>query len=361
MKKTSLYDQHVALGARMVEFAGWEMPVMYGSIVQEHLDTRSNAGLFDVSHMGEIIVRGPDAEDFLESIIPTSLDKLYPGKSMYSCLPNQKGGVVDDLFVFMRDEHDYYLVVNAGTREKDLHWMQSHQKGNVEIIDVSDQTSKIDLQGPKARDICLKVLQSDSVGNLERFHFTYVLYNDTEVMISQTGYTGEFGYEIYIDNSQAVNLWQDLMDAGKEFNISPVGLGARDTLRLEACYSLYGHELNDDISPVEAGLGWLVNSEKDYPGSEIIKKQKEEGAPRKLVCLELQGKGIPREECRVESAGKDTGHVTSGGHSPTFKKGIAMALVEKGAVKIDDVVDIVIRKKRIPARVVKRPFYRYNA
>ena len=360
MKKTSLHDQHVALGARMVEFAGWEMPVMYRSIVQEHLDTRSHAGLFDVSHMGEIIVQGADAERYLESIIPTSLDKLYPGKSMYSCFPNEKGGVVDDLFVFMRDEHDYYLVVNAGTRDKDFDWMQNHKKGNMEIVDVSDQTSKIDLQGPKAKDICLKVLQSDSVAGLERFHFTYAQYNGLEIMVSQTGYTGEFGYEIYIENSHAASLWNDLMDAGKEFNISPVGLGARDTLRLESCYFLYGHELNDDISPVEAGLGWLVNSDKEYVGSKKMKKQKEEGAPRKLVCLELQGKDIPREECGVEVDGKEIGQVTSGGHSPTFKKGIAMALVANGAVAVGDTVDIVIRDKRIPALVVKRPFYKYN-
>ncbi|MFW5861700.1 MAG: glycine cleavage system aminomethyltransferase GcvT [Spirochaetota bacterium] len=360
MKKTALYDQHIARGAKMVEFAGWTMPLLYNSIIDEHQDTRYYAGLFDVSHMGEVIVRGPEAETFLEGLIPTSLDKLYPGKSMYTCFPNEKGGVIDDLFVFMRDEHDYYLVVNAGTTEKDLKWMHDHKIDNVEIIDVSDQTTKIDIQGPRAKEICLDILQFDQIADLNRFHFTTVPYKGTTVMVSQTGYTGEFGYEIFVDNSQAVNMWLALIIAGLPFKLATVGLGARDTLRLEACYSLYGHELSDTITPVEAGLGWLVNSDKNYIGSDVLKKQKAEGAPRALITLEMLEKSIPREGYMIESDCKVIGEITSGGFGPYIKKGIAMALVETGEVSIGDEIDVVIREKRMPAKVVKRPFYKYQ-
>lgn len=360
MKRTALYAEHKKLGGKMVDFAGWELPVMYSSIMNEHIATRTGAGIFDVSHMGEIIVKGESAPALLRRLIPTRLDRLVPGKSMYSCLCNDAGGVIDDLFIFMIAEQEYYIVVNAATTEKDLAWMRAHQPAGAEITDVSSQTAKIDVQGPKAKEILTQVVSDPGLERLERFYFMSAAFRDKKVLVSRTGYTGESGYEIYLDNAAAPDLWNALLTAGKDFGIQPVGLGARNTLRLDACYSLYGHEINDAVTPVEAGLKWLVNSTDDFIGREVLEKQKADGAPTRLVCFEMTGRGVPRDEYRLEKDGEDIGCVTSGTFSPTFKKGIGMARVAPGAVRTGDTVDVVIRNTRSPARVVKRPFYQYN-
>ena len=361
MVKTVLYDRHVKLGGRIVDFAGWQLPVMYSSIIEEHMSTRENAGIFDISHMGEILIKGENAREFLKKIIPTRLDKLVAGKSMYSCLCNEKGGIIDDLFIFMISDKEYYIVVNAANIEKDFYWFLKNKIEGLEMINLSDVTSKIDLQGPKSKDILLKVFPDDSLKELKRFYFTYVEYKNKKVMISNTGYTGEKGYEIYMDNDLAGVIWDELLKSGEEFGIKPAGLGARDTLRVEACYSLYGHELRDDVTPIESGIGWLVSSDSEYIAKSILKKQKDEGAPREIVAIELTGRGIPREGYRIIKDGDDIGCVTSGIYSPLFKKGLALVLVKSGLVNIDDKIEVLIRDKKVEARIVKRPFYTYKA
>ncbi|MCP5515323.1 MAG: glycine cleavage system aminomethyltransferase GcvT [Spirochaetales bacterium] len=359
-KRTPLYEKHLQLGGRIVDFAGWDLPVQYTSAIEEHMAVRTNAGLFDISHMGEFSVKGKDSQQYLESLVPTSFSKLEDGKGMYSCLCNAKGGIIDDLFIFRITEDDFYLVVNAGTREKDFKWLKSRLEGDVVLEDLSDVTAKIDIQGPSSKAILQNVFSGVNLDKLERFHFTYSKFNGSRIMISNTGYTGEAGYELFINPETAGALWDILLEKGKPFNLIPCGLASRDSLRLEACYSLYGHELNENVNPVEAGLSWIVNSDKNYTASDILRKVKAEGPGRRIVCLEIKEKGIPREGYRVMYEGADIGHVTSGGYSPVLKKGIAFALVKTGIVKTGSDVDIVIRDKNVGASVVKRPFYSFN-
>ncbi len=358
--KTALYEEHLKLNGRMVDFAGWELPVMYSSIVEEHNATREKAGLFDVSHMGEILVQGEGAAAYISRLIPTRLSKLEPGKSMYSCLTNEQGGVIDDLFVYMVSDTEYYIVVNASTLERDLQWFKKHLAGGIILDDQSARTSKLDLQGPLSRKIAARAMGDSSLEELPRFHFCHRDYRGKRIKISQSGYTGEHGYEFYVGNDLAPLLWRDLMEAGAEYGIKAVGLGARDSLRLESCYSLYGHELNDGITPVEAGLGWIVSSQEDYIGRDVIDRQKREGAGRELVCFEVTGRGIPREGCRIDKESREIGISTSAGYSPTFKKGLGMALVETGSVSPGDGIEIIIRGNPVAARIAPRPFYKYN-
>ncbi len=360
MKRTALFEEHVKLGGRMVDFAGWELPVMYASIVEEHTAVRERAGLFDVSHMGEVLVRGPRAADFLARLIPTRLDKITPGKSMYSCFMNERGGVIDDLFVYMVSGEEYFLVINASTTEKDLAWMRAHSIDGAEIIDLSSGLSKIDIQGPLASVILPKVIADPFLSRLQRFSFFDTTFNGGRLRISRSGYTGEGGYELYFANETAPALWRALLDAGREDGIAPAGLGARDSLRLEACYSLYGHELTDEITPVEAGIGWIINSDSDYIGRSVAEPQKRAGAPRMMVCFELTGKGIPREGCRILKDGVDVGYATSAGFSPTFRKGIGMALVRAGSLNAGESIDVIIRDRAVSAIVAKRPLYPYH-
>lgn len=360
MMRTSLYNVHLESGGRMVDFAGWELPVMYTSILEEHTATRTGAGLFDVSHMGEITLRGKDAAGLLSKLIPTRLDRLEEGASMYSCFCNEKGGVVDDIFVFKKNADEYYLVVNASTKDKDLSWIKNHSEGGVEVVDESEATSKIDLQGPLSREILKKVIGDPKIEECRRFHFFTSSFQGKPLMISQTGYTGELGYELFIENEMAAALWKALVATGGAFGLKPAGLGARDTLRMESCYSLYGHELGEDISPVEAGLKWLVSSEAPFIGRNTVFEQKTKGAPREMICFELTGKGIPRENCRVMKEGNAVGRSTSGGYSPTFRKGIGMALVQRGSLTPGEDFTIEIRGAQVAARVVTRPIYKYN-
>ncbi len=359
-KKTPLYDAHVSRGGRMVDFAGWELPVMYSSIVEEHNAVRSAAGLFDVSHMGEIEIRGKGASAFLAKLLPTRLSKISPGTSMYSCLCNESGGVIDDLFVYMRDENDYFLVVNAATTEKDLAWLMKWKSGDVQIVDVSSSIAKIDLQGPRSLEIALAVLQNDAIAGLSRFAFLDLRYEGMPIMISQSGYTGEYGFELYLPPSLAPSLWQNLLEAGKQWGLRPCGLGARDTLRLEAALSLYGHELDEETTPVEAGIGWLVSSEEDYIGKQVISAQKKNGASRETICFVCIEKGVAREHCDVVLHDAAIGITTSGGYSPTLQKSIGMARVASGKITVGDNIGIMVRGKKLAARVVPRPFVPYH-
>jgi len=361
MQKTVLHEEHIKLGAKMVEFSGWEMPVLYTSIIEEHNATRNRAGVFDICHMGEFIVRGEKAASLLSSLIPTDINRLEPSKAMYSCLVNETGGTVDDLFIYMRGADDYYLVVNASRRETDFAWITDHAPSSgVEIVDVSDETAKIDLQGPKSREIMETLFPDAGMDRLKRFYSLTAELDGVALMISQTGYTGELGYELYAPGSFAASLWNRLFDAGRPLGLVPVGLGARDTLRLEAGYSLYGHELSETISPVEAGLGWLVSSTDDYVGKDILTAQKKKGPPREIVCLKMIDKGIPRDGYPVARDGAEIGIITSGGFSPTFEVGIALALVTRKAVSVGDRVDVMMRGKPKAAEVVPRPVYAYN-
>lgn len=366
-RRTPLYEAHKKLGGRIVDFAGWELPVQYSSALDEHMAVRSAAGLFDISHMGEFSLKGKDSTALLEKLIPTNLAKLVDGKGMYSCLCNETGGVIDDFFIFRISSDYYYLVVNAGRRETDFAWLTKHAKGmEIELCDLSDATAKLDLQGPRSTAILQKVFSALSVP--ERFYFCYADFAGKQVMISNTGYTGEVGYELYIDSSCVTELWDALLEAGKDEGILPCGLASRDSLRLEASYSLYGHELSEDINPIEAGLGWTISSEKNYIGCDVLRRLKTEGSGRKIVCLEITGKGIPREGYRVQCGETDIGYITSGGFSPLLKKGIAFALLDTvkaqeacgEAVKIGSTVDIIVRDKPVAAQIVKRPFYTYN-
>ncbi len=359
-KKTPLYDEHVALSGRMVDFAGWELPVMYSSIMEEHHAVRSAAGLFDVSHMGEIEIAGKGATALLETLLPTRLSKLAPGKSMYSCFCNESGGVIDDLFVYMKSENEYFLVVNASTTEKDLAWIKKWNSHGALVRDVSSQTAKIDVQGPRSKDIMLSVFNELKITELPRFCFIEFTYDGTSMTVSQSGYTGEYGFELYVPSSFARARWKKILEAGKPFGLLPCGLGARDTLRLEAAYSLYGHELDEETTPVEAGIGWVISSKSEYIGKSVIEKQRREGASRETICFECTGKGIAREQCDVVFNGKKIGTTTSGTFSPNLKKSIGMARVGSGILKIGDEIGIVVRGKELKSKVVKRPFLPYR-
>jgi aminomethyltransferase len=361
MKRTPIYEEHLKLGGRMVDFAGWELPVMYDSIVEEHAAVRSAAGLFDVSHMGEIIISGAGAAAFLRKMIPTRLDKLARGKSMYSCFCNETGGVIDDLFVYMMDDERYYLVVNASTLDKDLAWIKSHVMPGVDITNVSDDTAKIDLQGPRSREIAVRVIRDDRIATLGRFGCIETEYKGASCMVSQSGYTGEFGYEFYLPSGKGADLWRELLDAGRSAGIRPCGLGSRDSLRLESCYSLYGHELTEETTPVEGGIGWIVSSADEYIGRTVLVAQKEKGAPRETVYFETLDRGIPREGCVVRKDGADIGKATSAGYSPTLKKGIGIARVASNKVCIGDGIGIIVRERPLKAKLVERPFYKYHA
>lgn len=360
MKHTPLYKLHIEANAKMVEFAGYDMPVQYTSIVEEHIAVRSAAGLFDVSHMGEITVKGPESKKYLSKLIPTAMSKLETGKGMYSLFCYENGGVIDDLFIFMVGEEHYFLVVNASTTEKDFNWMKHHLIDGVLIENISDDTAKIDLQGPASKEIMKKIFNSDLIDKLERFRFYYDRFSGATVMISATGYTGEWGYELFINNGKAEELWGRVLSEGKDHGLKATGLGCRDTLRLEACYSLYGHEINDTINPVEAGLGWLISSDAEYIGKTELMRLKKDGAEREQIAVKLTDRGIPREHCNVVFNNNQIGYVTSGAYSPNIKNGIALCLVQKHSVSSGDNVEILIRDKGYKGEVVKKPFYKFN-
>lgn len=359
LRHTPLYEEHLALKAKMVEFGGWDMPVQYTNVIEEHMATRTAAGLFDVSHMGEFIISGKDTFSFLQKMMTNDLSKLVPEKAMYSTMCYPEGGVVDDLFIYFLENKTYLVVVNASNIEKDYKWLESHIDGkDVRINDVSDITAKIDIQGPKAQEILSKFV--DSLDEIKRFRAKNKSIDGVNVLVSRTGYTGEDGFELYLLSNKAPDLWRKFLKAGEPLGLKPCGLGARDTLRIESCYSLYGHEINDRISPMEANLGWQVklNKEKDFIGKEVFAKQKEKGPDRILICFELTKRGVPRAGSKVKSEEQTIGEVTSGTFSPLFKKGIGMALVTKNPGTKSPIV-VLIRDRSYPAIIVKRPFYEF--
>jgi aminomethyltransferase len=351
-----LYDTHVALGARMVPFAGWEMPVQYSGALEEHETVRTAAGLFDIDHMGQIIVEGPDAFAFLQHVVTSNVSALAEWEAGYSILCYADGGTVDDIFIYNLPEH-YFLAVNASNLAKDALWLRSHAAGyDVTVTDISVETFMMALQGPKAQDILQQVTDAD-LANL-RFHFsTRADVAGIPTLIGNTGYTGEYGYELFFPADKAEKMWKAIMEAGLPHGLKPIGLAARDSLRFEPCLPLYGHELSPTLSPIEAGLTFAVKFDKgEFLGRQALLKQKLEGPERKLVGIEMVDKGVPREHyaIRVEDA---EGIVTSGMFAPTLKAYLAMALLPAPYAKLDQEVEVIIRGKPKRAKVVRRPFY----
>jgi len=359
MKNTALTEKHIALGAKMVPFAGYNMPVTYEGINAEHATVRNGVGVFDVSHMGEFILKGENALDLIQRVTSNDASKLYDGKVQYSCLPNKDGGIVDDLLVYKIDDKTYMLVVNASNIEKDWNWIQQFNSKDVEMHNISDQTSLLAIQGPKAAD-ALQTLTDVDLASMEYYTFVKGTFAGVDnVVISATGYTGAGGFEIYFENQYADQIWDAVFKAGAPYNIQPIGLGARDTLRLEMGFCLYGNDIDDTTSPIEAGLGWITKFSKSFTNSEALLAQKEAGIQKKLVGFEMIDRGIPRHDYEIADAeGNIIGKVTSGTQAPSLQKAIGMGYIAKDFTKEGTEVFILIRNTPIKAKVVKFPFYK---
>jgi aminomethyltransferase len=348
MKDTSLTNKHISLGAKMVPFAGYNMPVQYEGINTEHATVRNGVGVFDVSHMGEFILKGEQALDLIQRVTSNDASKLYDGKIQYSCLPNEDGGIVDDLLVYRLSPESYMLVVNSSNIEKDWNWISRLNTESVEMYNISDQTSLLAIQGPKAAE-ALQSLTDIDLGSMEYYTFSRGKFAGVDnVLVSATGYTGAGGFEIYFDNAHADQIWNAIFEAGAPFNIKPIGLGARDTLRLEMGFCLYGNDIDDTTSPIEAGLGWITKFTKKFTNSEALQAQKEAGVSSKLVGFEMIDRGIARHDYQI----------TSGTQSPSLQKAIGMGYVQKEFAKEGTEVYILIRNNKLKAKVVKFPFYK---
>jgi aminomethyltransferase len=359
MKNTALTHIHESLGAKMVPFAGYMMPVQYEGINIEHETVRNGVGVFDVSHMGEFHLKGKNALALIQKVTSNDGSVLVDGKIQYSCLPNNDGGIVDDLLVYRITEDHYFLVVNASNIEKDWNWISSHNDLGVDMTNVSDELSLLAVQGPKASQ-ALQSLTDIDLAAMEYYTVKIGTFAGIEdVIISATGYTGSGGFEIYFKNKDAEHIWNAIFKAGEQFGIKPIGLAARDTLRLEMGFCLYGNDINDTTSPIEAGLGWITKFTKDFTNSAALKKQKDDGVSKKLVAFEVIEKAVPRHDYEiVNEAGENIGVVTSGTMSPSLKKGIGMGYVKTAYAKLGTEIFIQIRNKAIPAVVVKLPFYK---
>ena len=359
MKNTALTDKHISLGAKIVPFAGYNMPVQYQGINAEHATVRNGVGVFDVSHMGEFILKGENALDLIQRVTSNDASKLYDGKVQYSCLPNEHGGIVDDLLVYRIDDKTYMLVVNASNIEKDWQWIQQFNTNGVEMHNISDKTSLLAVQGPKAAD-ALQSLTEVDLASMEYYNFVKGKFAGVDnVIISATGYTGAGGFEVYFDNEYADQIWDAIFEAGKPFDIKPIGLGARDTLRLEMGFCLYGNDIDDTTSPIEAGLGWITKFTKKFTNSDALSEQKARGVEKKLVGFEMIDRGIPRHDYEiVDSEGSVIGRVTSGTQSPSLQKAIGMGYIKSGMDKEGTEIFINIRNSKIKAKVVKFPFYK---
>ncbi len=342
----------------MVPFAGFNMPVQYEGVTVEHETVRNGVGVFDVSHMGEFLLTGPDALDLIQRVTTNDAATLTIGRAQYSCLPNGKGGIVDDLIVYRMKEEQYLLVVNASNIEKDWNWIASHNTKNVEMKNLSDSYSLLAIQGPKAVE-AMQALTTVDLSAIKYYHFEVGPFAGIEhVIISATGYTGSGGFEIYCKNEEVRQVWDKVFEAGAAFGIKPIGLAARDTLRLEMGFCLYGNDIDDTTSPIEAGLGWITKFTKDFTDSAILKAQKETGVSRKLVGFEMIDRGIPRHDYLiVDAAGNEIGKVTSGTQGPSVKKAIGMGYVATEFAAVDSEIYISIRDKGVKAKVVKMPFY----
>ncbi len=343
----------------MVPFAGYNMPVQYTGVNVEHDTVRKGVGVFDVSHMGEFILKGENALDLIQRVTSNDAAKLYDGKVQYSCLPNEDGGIVDDLLVYRIDEKTYMLVVNASNIEKDWNWISKFNTKGVEMKDISDRTSLLAVQGPKAAD-ALQSLTDIDLASMEYYTFTKGKFAGVDnVVVSATGYTGAGGFELYFDNEHAEHIWNEVFRAGEPFGIKPIGLAARDTLRLEMGFCLYGNDIDDTTSPLEAGLGWVTKFNKEFTNSEALQQQKQAGVDRKLVGFEMIDRGIPRHDyVIVDAEGNEIGKVTSGTQSPSLQKAIGLGYIKSGFAKEGTEIYISIRDNKVRAKVVKPPFYK---
>jgi aminomethyltransferase len=359
MKDTALTHKHIALGAKMVPFAGYNMPVQYEGVNAEHEIVRNGVGVFDVSHMGEFLLTGPNALALIQKVCSNDASVLFDGKAQYSCMPNGKGGIVDDLIIYRISEESYFIVVNASNIEKDWNWISQHNDLGVEMQNLSDGYSLLAIQGPKAA-AAMQSLTNVELSNMTYYTFQYGTFAGIEnVMISATGYTGSGGFEVYVKNEDAEKLWDAVFEAGSNFGIKPIGLAARDTLRLEMGFCLYGNDIDDSTSPLEAGLGWITKFTKDFTDAEFLKNQKEQGVTKKLVAFEMIDRGIPRHDYPIlDAAGKVIGKVTSGTMSPSMKVGIGLGYVSTAFTALDSEIFIEIREKGVKAKVVKLPFYK---
>ena len=356
MRKTPLYKSHVALGAKMVPFAGFEMPVQYTGVVREHLAVRHQAGLFDVSHMGEIMVSGPQAVDLIQYVFSNDIKRLDIGQAQYGYMPNAKGGIIDDLIVYRIDNQSYLLVVNAANVEKDWNWLVTHNKAfGSSLQNQSDQWSLLALQGPQATSLLTKLTDTD-IGSIPSYHFDYgKVAGVNRVLISATGYTGSGGYELYIQNKGVEKVWNSLIESGAE----PCGLAARNTLRVEMGYCLYGNDIDDTTSPISAGLSWCTSLSKDFLSKNQIEKEKVTGILRKRVGFILNERGIPRQGYALtDESGNDIGIVTSGTQSPSLRKGIGLGYVDQKQAAVGNTIYVIVRNKQIPATITSFPFYR---
>lgn len=364
LKRTPLYPIYKEYGAKTIDFGGWELPVQFSGIKEEHTKTRENAGLFDVSHMGEIIVSGPNSEAFLQKMVTNDVSKLSNGKIQYTAMCYENGGTVDDFLIYkIRDDY-FLLVVNAANTDKDYEWLKKHEEDGVTIENVSSSYAQLALQGPKAEQVLQKLTDED-LSEIKMFRFkdeVQLKGLKNGALISRTGYTGEDGFEIYLSPEDGITLWKNILDAGQDEGVVPVGLGARDTLRFEATLALYGQELSESITPIEAGLGFAVNVNKDvdFIGKEVLENQKQNGPKRKIVGIEMIDKGIPRHGYEVLKDGNIIGTVTSGTQSPTLGKNLGLALIDSAYSNVDEIVEVQVRKRVLQAKIVPTPFYKRN-
>ncbi|MFH0881804.1 MAG: glycine cleavage system aminomethyltransferase GcvT [bacterium] len=355
--KTALYDKHVEARAKMVSFAGYQMPIQYRSINEEHKRVRSTVGIFDVSHMGEVWVKGDRAADFVSRITVNNAAKLQVNQAQYSAMLYENGGIIDDLLVYRFNDR-FMLVVNASNRQKDVDWIKKQAPGDIIIDDASDRISLLAIQGRNALDVVQKMTRT-KLEDIQFYWFREGEIAGHRAIISRTGYTGEEGFELYVDNEEAPAVWDAVMDEGREFDIAPIGLGARDTLRMEMKYALYGNDIDETTNPIEAGLGWITKVNKgEFIGRDTILDVKEKGIERKLIGFVVEGKAIPRHSYECFSAGEKIGNVTSGCWSPTLDQGIGIAYLAKEYTQVDTRFDLDIRGKKIPAKVVETPFYK---
>ncbi len=355
LKRTPLYEAHVALNGKIVPFAGWELPVQYSGLIQEHNAVRTKAGIFDVSHMGEITVKGSEAEKYLQYLTCNDVSTLENGKAQYSALLNEEGGVIDDIIIYRKNAHDYLVCVNASNADKDFDWIKKNNKFDCEVLNVSNSFGQIALQGPEAVNLFEKVFNVN-ISDLKYFYFKELNLLNVSVIVARTGYTGEDGVELFVPAESTRKIWDKLTENS---NITPCGLGARDSLRLEAAYPLHGHELGEDIISLESGLGWITKFKKgDFIGSKALLNAKENGLKRSLIGFEITDQGIARHGDKVEnSSGEEIGFITSGTKTPTVNKSIGLALVNKAETEIGKNISLVVRGRKLNGKIIKTPFY----
>ncbi len=358
INRLPLHDIHKQEGARFIQFAGWEVPVYFTSIIDEHLCVRQNCGLFDISHMGEFRVHGSGSKNFLDFLVTNKVHSLVPNRAVYSPMLNEKGGIIDDLIIYEMTDENFLIIVNASNIDKDFTWMKSKAPQGVQVENISNQRGILAVQGPNSRKVIESVFGSE-IAKIPLFSFVCVPFQGEQVVVSATGYTGEEGFELFFDRKLSRDLYQELKKAGKFTGMKSIGFGARDTLRLEARLLLHGHDMNETITPLEAGLGWTVDFEKkDFIGKKVLEEQKQKGVSRKLVGFEMIDRAPAREHYKIAVAGKEIGEVTSGTVSPTLNKSIGLAMISSEFAKENSEIEVIVRGKSQKAKIVKTPFYK---